>query len=345
MSDGTKIEWTDATLNVQVGCTKVSPGCANCSALRDARRLSRNPNPKIAAKYAGTVTEDGRNWTGRVNFSEETLTQVIRWREPRRIFVNYTSDIFHKVAPDERIDRTFAVMALAHWHTFQVLTKRAKRAAKYFSDRQARVGAIWGQMGRGYPHPHPTLFDLVKKSPNHDPYWPWKKGRNGSWSNPPWPLLNVWLGFSAENQKEFDARWECFRLIAGQGWTVFVSCEPLLGPVALPADFLALGGRAQVIAGGESGKLARPSHPDWFRSLRDQCVPAGVAFLFKQHGHWLHQSQEYADGLTWAECTRIVTGEGAHVWPDGTRSVYLSKSAAGRILDGREWSEFPAAAP
>ena len=121
-----KIEWTDATWNVVLGCDRVSPGCDHCYAIRTAHRLAGNPNHLIHDAYEGLVEErDGRlDWTGRVNLVPERLDLPLRWRRPRRIFVNAQADLFHADVPDEFIAQVFAVMALAPQHTFQVLTKR-----------------------------------------------------------------------------------------------------------------------------------------------------------------------------------------------------------------------------
>jgi protein gp37 len=96
------------------------------------------------------------------------------------------------------------------------------------------------------------------------------------------PLPNVWLGFSAERQQEFDERWPHMRPLAAAGWTIFVSIEPMIGAVVLPADFLAFGDRAQIIVGGESGPDRRETNPDWMRAVRDQCLAAGVPYFTKQ---------------------------------------------------------------
>lgn len=387
MSDGTHIGWTDATWNVFVGCTKISPGCKNCSAQRDARRLTHNPHPAIAAKYAGVVTPDGANWTGKINFDEATLGLPLRWRKPRRIFVNYTSDTFHADVPDEWIDKLFAVMALCHQHTFQVLTKRPDRMLSYLRalSKEKCRGYWFGELGflsdvaisNGIATKEElnARFDAWRRANRPDlPDEPQCIGDTVTYK-PNFPLKNVWLGTSVENQKEADERIPF--LLETPAAVRWISAEPLLGPVDLTTwlgEFRADGwcfechqkhpkirmwgdgaivkralcdGCAPsldwVVAGGESGKDARPIHPDWARSLRDQCETIGVPFFYKQHGNWLHQSQEYADGLTGAECSRIVTGKGAHKWPDGTRSFFINKRAAGAILDGREWNQYPEA--
>ena len=130
----TNIEWTDETWNPITGCSKVSPGCDGCYAIRDAGRLAGNPNPKIAAAYAGTVA-DG-DWTGKLNLLPSRLDQPLRWTRPRRIFVNSMSDLFHPQVPFEFQCLVFTTMAKAHRHTFQVLTKRPQLMAT-FPDRWA----------------------------------------------------------------------------------------------------------------------------------------------------------------------------------------------------------------
>lgn len=132
MSSRSAIEWTDATWSPFAGCRPVSPGCKNCYAARVALRLQ-------GAGVEGfedvvRSTPEGPRWTGRVNQRRvETINDPIRWKRARRIFVNSQSDTFHENASDEDIARVFAIMAMAHWHTFQVLTKRAKRMRELLS--------------------------------------------------------------------------------------------------------------------------------------------------------------------------------------------------------------------
>lgn len=349
MSDGTHIGWTNATWNVLVGCTKKSKGCQNCSAIRDAQRLSHNPHPKIAKKYAGTVTADGRNWTGRINFDEDTLLLPLHWRKPRMIFVNYTSDTFHANVPDGWIDRLFAVMSLCPQHTFQVLTKRIDRARDYL--------ALGVEQGRRV-----VLQDAATG-------WTaavWMHSAS-------WPLPNVHLVTSIEDQETADERIPF--LLQARAVVRGVSVEPLLGPINLhrvkdpkPAvdveglTFDALsrkGGIAfksgvgldWVIVGGESGAKARPMHPEWVRSLRDQCERANVPFYFKQWGEYMpvplgkcsHPSSDGAQGpshlLDQVEIWKCgVCGELHDLEFDFAR---VGKKNAGRLLDGREHSEFP----
>lgn len=165
------------------------------------------------------------------------------------------------------------------------------------------------------------------------------------------PPQNIWLGFSAGNQETFDEAWASMKVLAEKGWTVFASLEPLLGPITLPDDFLAYGAQVQVITGGESGKNARPSHPDWFRALRFQCNSHGVPFFFKQWGEWLAVNIPRRkggklklirlDGRT--EPATLVDAIFSNAEEEAVFVQRVGKKKAGRELDGRTWEEFPAA--
>ncbi|MCL4413590.1 MAG: phage Gp37/Gp68 family protein [Actinobacteria bacterium] len=152
MSDKTGISWTDATWNPVVGCERTSPGCDHCYAIRDGVRLQHLPG------YAGTIA-DG-DWTGVVRCLPERLDQPLRWKRPRRIFVDSMSDLFHPDVPDAYIQAVIEVMAYAKQHTFQVLTKRPQRMAAllgYWHDRGWLLGK--GAPGVGTLRPevnHPT---------------------------------------------------------------------------------------------------------------------------------------------------------------------------------------------
>lgn len=153
---------------------------------------------------------------------------------------------------------------------------------------------------------------------------------------------NLWLGITAENQKMLELRGPAILSIPAR--IHVLSAEPLLGPLdlsngdpapgagAVQAKTSARGQRgfAWVIAGGESGPGARPSHPDWFRSLRDQCIASDIPFHFKQWGEWRgHESVEDKRAAA------------RHAWSDGHVSVRVGRAAAGAQLDGRGWREFP----
>ena len=140
MSDTSKIEWTNATWNPVVGCDKISPGCANCYACKDAVRMGSNPNPKVSAAYNGLAYRQQNgilNWTGVVRCLPERLSIPFGWPAAKKVFVNSQSDLFHQDVPAEFIARVFSVMAATPWHTFQVLTKRAERLA------ELAPGLVW----------------------------------------------------------------------------------------------------------------------------------------------------------------------------------------------------------
>lgn len=362
MAEHSKIEWTDATWNPITGCSMVSAGCTNCYAMGlAATRLRHHPSREGLTRITG-----GRAvWTGEVRLNEQWLDQPLRWKRERMIFVCAHGDLFHEAVPDEWIDRVFAVMALAPQHTFQVLTKRPERMRAYLC---ANPGIrIRTQMPR-IAGPMPVI-------------------------EMEWPLPNVWLGTSVEDQATADARIP--HLLATPAAVRFVSAEPLLGPLRLdrlgPASpggwttdalhgtrwpDLDEGGAITshtsrlnwVIVGGESGRNARPMHPDWARSLRDQCVAAGVAFHFKQWGEWAPVTiDEHPDDGTIGpaypvrDCTTDWSahhGEKECLFWQGTDLVHwphietfpahgarrVGKRAAGRLLDGRTWDELPGAA-
>jgi protein gp37 len=347
MSTATAIEWTDATWNPIVGCSIVSPGCTRCYAMTMAARIERM-NP-AAAHYAGLTrpSKAGAVWTGKVALAPDSiLLAPLRWKKPRRIFVNSMSDLFHEDVPDEWIDRIFAVMALTPQHTYQVLTKRAQRMHDYVTDEAFGriVLAMMGLTDQGVP----TVKEACRRA--GIPYAQPKSGND--W----WPLPNVWLGVSTERQQEADERipW----LLKTPAAMHFLSCEPLLGPV-MPwtADIMEKLGSAimesgidWVIAGGESGPGARPSHPDWFRSLRGLCAATRVPFFFKQWGEWAPgENVERQTGTVstatwfdggWSFDRENLANEEGHV--DDEPDVYrVGKKAAGALLDGREHREFP----
>jgi protein gp37 len=332
MGDNSNIEWTDATWNPIVGCSIVSPGCRECYAMKFAARML-DGNPK-SPHYAGTTMKSkaGPVWTGKVALAAEHILMAPRqWTKPRMIFVNSMGDLFHEDVPDAWIDKVFCIMALSRQHTFQVLTKRADRMRDYFSQ--------------------------FRPSPPEDGYIT----RNGiashalerwqpSFSPQRWPLPNVWLGVSVEDQKRADERIP--DLLHTPAAVRFISAEPLLGDIDL-ADHLALdtplmGGIPLhwVIAGGESGPNARPMHPDWARSLRDQCAVAGVPFFFKQWGEWAPAPIEAEERVY------VMLRDGRREWKRligetalklrGAESVWrVGKHLAGRLLDGREHNGMP----
>lgn len=355
MADKTGIQWTDATWNPIAGCSIVSPACTNCYAMAQAARIVRcAAGLGRETHYADTVTTvKGKPvWTGALRCApDHVLTQPLRWRRPRRIFVNSMSDLFHEAVPDDWIDRVFAVMALAPQHTFQILTKRPERMRAYMLSE----GKVWSifRAVRAY------IDDEYRENARFvDDETPW-----------PWPLPNVWLGVTAERQQEADERIPI--LLDTPAAKRFVSIEPMLGPVhlgylgwpnadrtsrrtgcsALTGAHYADGEYTHktprldwVICGGESGPHARPMHPDWARSLRDQCGAAGVPFFFKQWGEWgprRTNDPKATRGLRAADGGHFV--EGWDGWDPKSEEVMFNsgKSRAGRLLDGLTHDALP----
>ncbi len=341
MSDQSRIEWCDATWNPVVGCTRVSEGCRNCYAVRLAHRFGSNP---ATPQYKGLteMTPRGPEWSGWVKLVESAIEQPLRWKRPRRIFVCSMGDLFHPGVPDEALDRVFAAMALCPQHTFMVLTKRPERMRGYITDACRRVGSI-----------------VLAKRTDDIPLIPLSYGRPGSeW----WPLPNVWLGVTAEDQARADERIPV--LLATPAAKRFVSIEPMLGPVdcgelLAPPEMTGVSGGGLheyvagpplvdwVICGGETGPNARPMHPEWARSLRDQCVGAGVPFFFKQWGEWgpgepLGAEKAVCITPTGFTFSPDAAAFNAQAWPDGAVCFSrVGKHRAGRLLDGRAWEQFP----
>lgn len=335
MAEHSTIEWTDATWNPITGCTLVSEGCRHCYAAGlAATRLKHHPS---RAGLARINAAGEAKFTGEVRFNEQWIDQPLRWRRPRMIFVCAHGDLFHESVPDDWIDRVFAVMAVASHHTFQVLTKRPERARDYLGTRAGDWQLHWP--------------DAARKSGALLGDMPALRSRAAQF-----PLPNVWLGTSVEDQATADARIP--HLLAAPAAVRFLSAEPLLGPVDLqriPAG--TQGERLDwVIVGGESGAHARPMHPDWARSLRDQCACSGVAFFFKQWGAWgpddgppsgVDRVMEGRDACAWWNGTGWTIEENGYaVDLDAARGsgewVYRhGKKRAGRVLDGRTWDEMP----
>jgi len=315
--DRSKIEWTDATWNPVTGCTKVSQGCKNCYAERQWPRLST-----------------GRPFT-EVRCHADRLDIPLHWRvrKPRRVFVNSMSDLFHEDVLDDFIAAVFHRMALAPWHVYQILTKRPQRMLNFMH----------------------------------------------TFSSPP---QHVWLGVSVEDQATADKRIPL--LLQTPAAVRFISAEPLLGPVDLGRymsraqynEWAYAGGPDEcphgyaagipcplcphlnwIICGGESGPRARPMHPDWARSLRDQCHAAAVPFFFKQWGEYAPACAQYPgtdaehDETESHSCYGdICISNDAYIWEDGVQPSVngrpwlmdrVGKKKAGRLLDGVMHDEYP----
>ena len=255
-----RIEWTQRTWNPFRGCSAVSPGCEHCYAARFGIRFS-GPD----GRYAGLVrmTKGGPEWTGKVVLVHDTLLHPLAWRTPVSVFANSMSDAFHPGLSDDDIDTVFGVMAGTSHHTFQVLTKRADRLAGWTvtPGRPDRVAAAARRALMAYGRNEKAAETLTVH----------------------WPLPNVWLGVSVENQRWADARIP--HLLASPAAIRFISAEPLLGPIDL-APYLEEGAPrlGWVIVGGESGPGARPLELGWIRSIVAQGAAANVPVFVKQLG-------------------------------------------------------------
>ena len=309
MAENSKIEWTDHTFNPWLGCTKVSPACDHCYAERDMdHRFGRvkwgHGQPRQKTSHA--------NWQKPLAWNRKAEKEGRRYR----VFCASLADVFDNEVPDEWRDELFALIAITPHLDWLLLTKRPQVARKYLTSAdQARVPKMIGE---------------------------------------DWPLPNVWLGVSVENQDMADTRIPI--LLDTPAAKRFLSCEPLLGPVDINAYLPSLridGKQVEwpdgagvvdwIIAGGESGPKARPSHPDWFRSLRDQCASAGVPFLFKQWGEWLPHGQALVDGSI--NCLgQPDYRDRWHRFDDSDEtetSWRIGKARAGRLLDGRTHDDIP----
>jgi protein gp37 len=284
----------------------------------------------IANRFAGSAAfPRGFDVQVRANKVNDPLS----WRKPSRVFVNSMSDLFHNDVPESWLADIFAVMAAARRHTFQVLTKRHGRMRSLMNSEQFQNEVRLRATGKGL-----AVEDFR------------------------WPLPNVWLGVSVEDQKRADLRIPA--LVDTPAAVRFLSCEPLLGPVwiddyvwaactccdgeghdeacARCADSRCESGHIRkldwVIVGGESGRSARPMAPQWATSLRDQCAQNHVPFFFKQWGEYAPTGYLVIGGTSRGA---ILTGEPVDDLGHRVELARVGKKNAGRELDGRTWDEFP----
>lgn len=313
MAENTKIEWADHTFNPWVGCTKVSPACDHCYAEGWAKRAGQ------ANLWAGERRRtSAANWQQPVKWNRQAEREGRRFR----VFCASLADVFDNQVPEAWRDALWRMILDTPNLDWLLLTKRPQNIAKMMPPEV-----------RGHP----------------------SEG----------PLHNLWLGTTVENQAEAERRIP--HLLAVPAAVHFLSCEPLLGPMnlKLPDDdecccdhearafFGAQPATMQaathtplcphsnridwVIAGGESGPGARPMHPDWARSLRDQCKAAGVAFNFKQHGAWV----QHKHPTHWLGEAGTLREVGQGVWASDIGVRMVGKAAAGRLLDGVEHNGMP----
>jgi protein gp37 len=335
----TNIEWADATWNPVTGCTPISPGCENCYARRMAHRLR--------GRYGYPTDEPFR-----VTVHQDRLLEPLARRRPRRVFVCSMGDLFHADVPSHTIDEILAVAFLCPHQTFMVLTKRLRRMADHLNDRsaagkiQVAAAMLAGQIktaGVGRDEARERIATWFLDHPLD------------------WPLRNVWLGATMEDQATAQERMD--NLLATPAALRFISYEPALGPldwVRPAAEYFRRRGAScgwpaklagdrergigWVIAGGETGPGARPAYPRWFRSVRDQCVGAGVPFFFKGWGEWSRAEYGHRRAMVdpngWRSdvCARCVYGSDH---PEALMLWRVGRRRAGRILDGLTWNGFP----
>lgn len=307
MSNKTKIEWCDATWSPVVGCSPVSRGCDNCCAARVVHRLASHP--KIGQQYAGLV--DNGRWVGKVRCFADKLSEPLRWRKPRRIFVCPMGDLFHEDVSIDYIAAVFSVMAVCPQHTFVVLTKQPWH--------MLRVLRHWEDDGLTLRDGHGCC------------------------------LPNVWLGVSVDDQKTADERLVYLRDTPAAKRVV--SYEPAIGPwnpvrtYAGNMNINTLDWVDWVICGGESGPNARPLHPDWAFSVLDQCREAGVPFWFKQWGEWATAACGVVEGRL--DEIKFIDSLGRYIAPpadenaDAMTVLRVGKKRAGNLLGGNTYNEAP----
>jgi len=341
MSENTPIEWTDDSWNPvrarnkETGgighfCVKVSPGCRHCYAEKF------QPRVKNHIRYAAQDLEKVA-----IFFDHEVAERPLRRKRPRRIFPCSMTDLFGEFVPDDMIALAFAYMAYARQHTFQVTTKRPERAlelvtSEAFAERYDGACTMVADIAceilgrRGEFDPNARRRDDIRAL------------------DPAFPLANVWLGASVEDQQRADERRGAMERLALERWVTWVSNEPALGPVDWAGwEFL-----SWMVSGGESGKEASPTHPDWHRADRDWCAKNHVAYFFKQWGAHLPGEMNRGDvSIAWQDGRREWYGDHQDIkyqpyWLDSEAgrlviAYPVGKKKAGRLLDGRTHDGYP----
>jgi len=346
------IEWTDKTWNPTRGCSRVSRGCDNCYAISQAVRhdwckTGQSGTPRFGL-YHGltTLRKDKYDWTGVVRFAEDMLSVPLQRKKPTLYFVGSMSDVFHDSFTNLQIAMIFAVMAACPQHRFQLLTKRPERALRWFTQTEftdnesvrltfkRALSSLTGVLGKRL---HADVWERLPEELR-------------------WPLPNVALGVSAEDQQRADERIP--HLLATPAAVRFVSAEPLLGPLELekwlrwhliedssrawPPNVTFSNRLDWVIVGGESGPRARPCDVGWLRDIVRQCHEANVACFVKQLGaHVIDRNDAGFDGddiSEWPEETAL-----EDFWKDPNRRY---QGAPCRVLladkkggDPAEWPD------
>lgn len=343
----TKIEYLDYTWNPTHGCSPVSEGCANCWARTMAKRLAA----------MGAESYDPAD-PFKPTFNPRELDLPFRLKKPSRIGVSFMGDLFHEDVSDEYIAKVLSG-TISKKHIFLLLTKRPERMREFFKRCKSWEGWITHS---GNP---PSSYGGNGIIVGYEKEVLTKYEKNcGKKATPLWPPSNLWFGVTCENQRTADERIPILLQIPAA--VRFVSLEPLLAPVdltciqtdlveinALSGDhgvYRPLQGRSDlkldwVIVGGESGPGARPMHPEWARSIRDQCVEAGVPFFFKQWGEWCLDDFDFVwpSGRTPKRKWVHIDGESYdYQYPyNCAQMMRVGKKRAGRGLDGKVWDEMP----
>lgn len=257
MSKDTNIKWTESTWNPITGCSKISAGCKNCYALRDWSKLARKEN----SVYFGRKFTD-------IMFHNERLDQPIRWKKPRKIFVNSMSDLFHENLDFDTIDKVFMSMIVANWHTYQVLTKRPDIMVNYINDR---LPIIKDKMRNLKDYFTEEQFKMHPELKNFDV------------ETIKIPFEHIWLGTSVEDKKSAETRLPLLKEVKKYSSVAWVSAEPLVEPYSLD-------GYAEnidwFVLGGESGPKARVMKEEWVKDFIKDCSTYNIPFLFKQWGEF-----------------------------------------------------------
>lgn len=345
VGDKTEIAWCDATWNPMSGCTRVSEGCRHCY-------IDRTPPFRMnGRKFV--------NGTTGVQLHPDRLDQPLKWKKPRRIFVNSLSDLFHEDVPFEFITAVFGVMAASPMHTFQVLTKRPERMRAWcsFIQKSGGLGLFIRTVRVDGDRTIPNYFNQVMRTAIYRGNThramddPWMQVFNAAACIGDGQLPNVWLGVSVENQRTADERIPL--LLNTPAAIRFISYEPALGPVVMPEEWLMPafsadddryhhpGGRGLdwVILGGESGPGARPCHVAWIRSIVQQCQAAKVPVFVKQLGSSVVDRNDAG-----------FEGDTDESWPMDTKfeqewSERNYQGTLGRVRlkkKGGDWNEWPA---
>lgn len=318
------IEWTDATWNPIVGCSRVSAGCEHCYAERFVHR-------GMSPQHRGltVMRRHGPGWTGEVRLVESKIDEPLRWTKPRRVFVNSLSDLFHESVPDAWIDRIFARIQATPGCTFQILTKRAARMRAYLSatDVADRIAEECSRIAaaRGWCHAN---------------------------EDAPWPLDNVDLIVSVEHQAAADERVPL--LLETPAARRGASYEPALGPINWRRvgsgdawqDVLRFGapplpdgwvrGLDWIVVGGESGPGARPFDLAWARGTIAQCRAAGVPVFVKQLG-----AKPYERAEAWGADAGGYDRAGILLGAAAPRPSQMAGWTRCRTADETAWYRYP----